>query len=57
MRLNAPTRIVFYISMVLIAFGMIAFFGNFLDEERVIAEVCTAGGGILLAAGCVFKGF
>ena len=56
-RLNAPTKIVFYIGVAMMAIGIIAFYGDFLDAGKHIAFWCSTGGGILLAAGATLKGF
>lgn len=57
MRLNAPTKIVFYIGVALIAVGVIAFYGDFLDGGKHIAFWASTGGGVLLALGSTLKGF
>ena len=56
-RLNAPTKIVFYIGVALMAIGIIAFYGDFLDAGKHIAFWCATGGGMVLAAGATLKGF
>jgi len=57
MRLTAPTNIVFIISVVLIAFGLIAWLafspGQFLFG---ISNLITFAGGALLSLGVLLKG-
>lgn len=56
-RLNAPTKNIVCIGVALMAIGIIAFYGDFLDAGKHIAFWCSTGGGILLAAGATLKGF
>ena len=56
MRLSAPKNITFYIAIALIAFGLIAHFTTILDAKNDVVFLATAGGGVLLALGCWFKG-
>ncbi|MCL1922509.1 MAG: hypothetical protein FWG15_01330 [Propionibacteriaceae bacterium] len=54
MRLNAPTKIVFYISVALMLIGLILFL--FVASLSAVGYWVTLVGGILLAAACVLKG-
>jgi len=56
MRLSAPTKMVFYIAVGLMAFGIIAHFTDLLDADGNIAILAMAGGGILLTLGNLLKG-
>ena len=54
MRLNAPTKMVFYIAVALIVIGVAVFY--LVDPMHYGFWISTIGG-LLLAAGSYFKGF
>jgi predicted membrane channel-forming protein YqfA (hemolysin III family) len=56
-RLNAPTKIVFYIAVALMVVGIAIFYLDFFDQHRHIGMWSSTAGGMLLAAGSYFKGF
>ena len=54
MRLNAPKKIVFWISVILVVVGILGFFVDAVADYQVWAFLA---GYLLLAAGNVLKGF
>ena len=56
MRLNAPTKNVFYIALALMVVGMVIFYADFFDQHRHIGFWSSTFGGMALAAGSYFKG-
>ena len=56
-RLNAPTKIVFYIAIALMVVGVVIFYADFFDQHRHIGFWSSTFGGLLLAAGNTLKGF
>lgn len=57
MRLNAPTKIVFYIAVALMVLGVAIFYLDFFDQHRHIGFWSSTFGGLLLVAGTTLKGF
>ena len=57
MRLNAPKKSVFYISIAAIVAGAVWFYIGEADANAHFGFWAAAGGGFLLAAGNYFKGF
>jgi len=56
LKLSAPKTLTFLIAAALMAFGIIAEFTSILDVSGDTAALALAGGGVLLAIGCLFKG-
>jgi hypothetical protein len=57
MRLSAPTKVVFIISVILLIVGLLINFGfGFLDPIKAGGFWITFAGGALLAIGAFFKG-
>ena len=57
MRLNAPTKIVFYIAVAMMVVGIAVFYLDFFDAHRHIGFWLSTFGGGLLVAGSTLKGF
>jgi hypothetical protein len=55
MRLNAPKTVVFFISVILIIVGLIAYLGNFPGLGGNSYWI-TFAGGALLSLACLLKG-
>jgi len=55
MRLTAPTKNVFYISVLAMIVGLVMYF--FLDDMKDLGYYFTLGGGALMTAGVALKGF
>ncbi|HUG75114.1 MAG TPA: hypothetical protein VMM81_05515 [Acidimicrobiia bacterium] len=55
-RLSAPYAITFWISVILIAVGMLGYYTGILDLGADTAFLLVSAGGVLLAIGCLFKG-
>lgn len=55
MRLTAPTKNVFYISILAMVVGFVLYF--FFDDLNDLGYLITLGGGILMTAGVGLKGF
>ena len=56
LKLSAPKTLTFLIAVALLAFGIITEFTSILDVSGDTAALAMAGGGVLLAIGCLFKG-
>jgi len=56
MKLSAPKKIVFLISVILIAVGLIGRFVPLLDLGFGLSYWLTLAGGVLLTLGCLLKG-
>ena len=56
MKLSAPTTLVFIISVVLAALGILPMLGIALPSVGISTAWLLAIGYIVLAAGCLFKG-
>ena len=57
MRLNAPTKNVFYIAVAMMVLGIAIFYLDFFDAHRHIGFWLSTFGGGLLIAGNTLKGF
>ena len=56
MRLNAPTKIVFWIAAALMVVGVVIFYADFFDQHRHIGFWLSTFGGLALVAGSTMKG-
>jgi predicted membrane channel-forming protein YqfA (hemolysin III family) len=54
--LSAPKVITFWIAVILMAVGIVAYYTDVIDMEADTAFLLTAAGGVLLTIGCWFKG-
>lgn len=55
MRLTAPTKMVFYISVLAMLAGLVLYL--FMDDMKDLGYYVTLGGGLLMTAGVYLKGF
>ena len=56
MRLNAPTKIVFYVAVALMVLGIALFYIDIFDAHRHIGFWLSTFGGLALVAGSTMKG-
>ena len=55
MRLTAPTKNVFYVSVLALIVGAVLYL--FMDDMKDLGYYVTLGGGVLMGAGVALKGF
>jgi uncharacterized membrane protein AbrB (regulator of aidB expression) len=55
-RLTPPTVFVFWISVILIAIGMLGYYTELINLDTDTAFLLVSAGGVLLVLGCLFKG-
>lgn len=56
LKLSAPKTLTFLIAVALIVFGILAEFTSIVDVSGDTGVLALAGGGVLLAIGCLFRG-
>lgn len=55
MRLTAPTKMVFYVSVLAMVVGLVLYL--FMDDMKDLGYYVTLAGGALMTAGVALKGF